>query len=149
VPPGTTRPTRWQVPTTWRPQVVVIGLGTNDFSTALTSGEKWTTVDALAADYRTAYQAFLDRLRTRYGTGTYIVLTYPDLSYMTTAFADSVKQIVKARNDAGDTRVSSLYYDNNALGMELLGCDWHPSQHDHQILAAALTRHLATLPLAW
>jgi hypothetical protein len=68
---------------------------------------------------------------------------------MTTAFADSVKQIVKARNDAGDARVSSLYYDNNALGMDLLGCDWHPSQRDHQILATALTRHLAALPLAW
>lgn len=139
----------WPVPSTWRPQVVVIGLGINDFSTALTAGEKWTTVDALAADYRTAYQAFLTKLRSRYGAATQIVLTYPDLSYMTTAFADSVKQIVKARNDAGDARVSSLYYDNNALGLDLLGCDWHPSQRDHQILAGVVTRHLATLPLSW
>ncbi|MGX7674604.1 cellulose binding domain-containing protein [Plantactinospora sp. DSM 117369] len=141
--------TVWQVPSTWRPQVVVIGLGNNDFSTALTSGERWTTVDALAADFRTAYLTFLTRLRTRYGTSTQIVLTYPDLSYMTTALADSVKQIVKARNDAGDARVSSLYYDNNTLGMDLLGCDWHPSQRDHQILATALTQHLANLPLTW
>ena len=88
-------------------------------------------------------------LRTRYGAGTKIVLTYPDLSYLTTALADSIQQIVKTRNDGGDARVSSLYYDNNALGLDLLGCDWHPSQHDHQILAAALTRHLATLPITW
>ena len=106
----------WQVPSTWRPQVVVIGLGINDFSTALTAGEQWTTIDELAADYRTAYLAFLDKLRTRYGADTFIVLTYPDLSYQTTAFADSIQQIVKTRNDAGDTRVSSVYYDNNALG---------------------------------
>ncbi|GIE99881.1 cellulose binding domain-containing protein [Paractinoplanes rishiriensis] len=136
----------WPVPTTWRPQVVVIGLGINDFSTALTSGEKWTTTEQLAADYRTAYRDFIAKLRTRYGTNTHIVLTYPDLSYQTTAFADSVRQIV---TESGDARLSSLYYDNNALGMDLLGCDWHPSQRDHQILRDVLKQHLATLPLTW
>jgi lysophospholipase L1-like esterase len=141
--------TAWPVPSTWKPKVVVIGLGINDFSTALNAGEKWATVDALAADYRAAYLAFIDKLRTRYGAGTEIVLTYPDLSYQTTAFADSIQQIVKTRHDGGDARVSSLYYDNNALGLDLLGCDWHPSQHDHQILAATLTKHLATLPITW
>ena len=45
--------------------------------------------------------------------------------------------------------VKVVINDNNALGMDLLGCDWHPSQHDHQILAAALTKHLAGLPLSW
>jgi hypothetical protein len=141
--------TVWPVPSTWKPQVVVIGLGINDFSTALNAGEKWPTIDALAADYRTAYLAFIDKLRTRYGAGTQIVLTYPDLSYMTTALADSIQQIVKTRQDGGDARVSSVYYDNNALGLDLLGCDWHPSQHDHQILATTLTRHISTLPTDW
>ncbi|MFI7546040.1 cellulose binding domain-containing protein [Actinoplanes sp. NPDC049599] len=141
--------TAWQVPSTWKPQVVVIGLGINDFSTALNAGEKWATIDALATEYRTAYLAFIDKLRTRYGAGTQIVLTYPDLSYLTTAFADSIHQIVKTRNDAGDARVSSLYYDNNTLGLDLLGCDWHPSQHDHQILATTLTQHISTLPVVW
>src|SRR5690349_16126548 len=139
----------WQVPSTWRPQVVVIGLGINDFSTALNSGEKWATIAHLAADYRTAYLAFIDKLRTRYGANTFIVLTYPDLSYQTTAFADSIRQIVKPRNDAGDSRVSSLYYDDTALGLDHLGCDWHPSRHDHQVIAGALTQHLAKLPLSW
>jgi lysophospholipase L1-like esterase len=139
----------WPVPSSWKPQVVVIGLGINDFSTALNAGEKWATIDALAADYRTAYLAFIDKLRARYGANTNIVLTYPDLSYQTTAFADSIKQIVATRNAAGDSRVTSLYYDNNALGMDLLGCDWHPSLHDHLILADTLATHLATLPLTW
>lgn len=139
----------WPVPATWHPQAVVIGLGINDFSTALNAGERWTTVEQLAADYRAAYQGFLDKLRDRYGASTFLVLTYPDLSYQTTALADSVQQIVRSRNEAGDTRVSALYYDNNALGLDLLGCDWHPSQRDHRILADAVSGHLATLPLAW
>jgi hypothetical protein len=141
--------TTWQVPPTWRPQVVVVGLGINDFSTALNAGEKWATVDALAADYRTAYLAFIDKLRTRYGSGTHIVLTYPDLSYQTTAFATSVQQIVETRRAGGDSRVSSLYYDNNTLGLDLLGCDWHPSQGDHRILSGVLARHLTTLAVTW
>jgi hypothetical protein len=127
----------------------VIGLGINDFSTTLNAGEKWATIDALAAEYRTAYLAFIDKLRTRYGADTQIVLTYPDLSYLTTALADSIQQIVRTRNDGGDARVSSVYYDNNALGLDLLGCDWHPSQHDHLILATTLTQHLATLHPLW
>jgi hypothetical protein len=139
----------WPVPSTWRPQAVVIGLGINDFSTALNSGEKWATIDQLAADYRTAYLGFIDKLRARYGSNTFIVLTYPDLSYQTTAFATSIQQIVKTRNDAGDSRVSALYYDDTALGLDHLGCDWHPSQHDHQIIAGTLTRYLSTLPLTW
>ena len=36
--------------TGWHPQVVVIGLGTNDFSTALKPGERWPTREALRAD---------------------------------------------------------------------------------------------------
>lgn len=135
----------WQKPSSWRPQVVVIGLGINDFSTALNPGEKWADETALAADYVAAYQGFLDKLRARYGAGTYLVLTYPDLSYRTTALADSIQRIVSDRNANGDRRVAALYYDNNALGLDLLGCDWHPSQHDHAILADTLTTFLKGL----
>jgi len=129
--------------------VVVVGLGINDFSTALTAGERWSTIDALAADYRAAYLAFIAKLRDRYGPDTYIVLTYPDLSYATTAFATSVQQIVQTRTGQGDSRVRALYYDDNALGLDHLGCDWHPSQHDHQILATTLSGLITGLPLTW
>ncbi|WFE34068.1 cellulose binding domain-containing protein [Micromonospora sp. WMMD975] len=139
--------TTWQNPGTWKPQLVVVGLGINDFSTALNAGERWTTLDQLAADFRTAYLGFLDKLRARYGPDTYIVLTYPDLS--NTPLASSIQQIVRARADRGDARVRSLYYDDNALGLDKLGCDWHPSRRDDQLLAGALTRFIGTLPLTW
>ena len=139
----------WPARASWRPQVVVIGLGINDFSTPLNAGEPWANATALATAYRSAYQGFLDKLRGQYGTGTHIVLTYPDLSYTTTAFADSIKQIVQQRNSQGDARVHALYYDNNALGLDTLGCDWHPSARDHRILAATLSAYLNTLPLNW
>ncbi|MBG0563765.1 polysaccharide deacetylase family protein [Actinoplanes aureus] len=137
----------WHRPAGWRPQVVVIGLGINDFSTALRPGEPWADEAALAADYRAAYLAFLDKLRHRYGPHTYFVLTYPDMG--TAALADSIEQIAEQRAAAGDRRVRALHYDNAALGLDLLGCDWHPSARDHQLLSGALTSFLSGLPVRW
>lgn len=62
----------WQNPGTWRPQLVVINLGTNDFSTAVNPGEPWTP-ESLAAGYRSAYGDFVQKVRVRYGAGTTIV----------------------------------------------------------------------------
>ncbi|GIE86050.1 polysaccharide deacetylase family protein [Actinoplanes regularis] len=128
----------WQRPASWHPEVVVIGLGINDFSTPVNPGEKWADEAALVTDFHDAYQGFLDKLRQRYGPRTSFVLTYPDLSYRTTALADTIQRIVRERTD----RTQALYYDNAALGLDLLGCDWHPSQHDHEILAGTLTTFL-------
>lgn len=138
----------WQNPGTWKPQVVVIGLGINDFSTPLNAGERWTSVAQLESDFQAAYLGFIATLRARYGSGTYLVLTYPNLSN-TTALADSIQQIVRTANGQGDSRVRSLYYDNSALGLDLLGCDWHPSLHDDKILANALTQFITGLSPAW
>ncbi|WP_328475854.1 GDSL-type esterase/lipase family protein [Actinoplanes sp. NBC_00393] len=140
-------PAVWR-PGSWKPQVVVIGLGINDFSTALNPGEQWADEAALAAAYRTAYQGFLDKLRQRYGARVQLVLTYPDM-WNTTAFASSVEQIVAERNAAGDNRVRALHYETDALGLDSLGCDWHPSARDHQLLAGVLTSFLRALPVRW
>jgi lysophospholipase L1-like esterase len=137
--------TVWQRPAWWQPQVVVIGLGINDFSTALNPGEPWADTAALAADYRAAYQGFLDKLRDRYGPGTHLVLTYPDVN---TALTASIEQIVQQRTAAGDSAVHALNY-GSALGLDLLGCDWHPSLRDHGILAGAVTSFVRGLPLNW
>ncbi|MES4903341.1 MULTISPECIES: SGNH/GDSL hydrolase family protein [unclassified Streptomyces] len=136
----------WRKPHTWRPQVVVVGLGINDFSTPLHPGERWATQDELIADYETAYHGFLDKLRARYGPRTFLVVGATHLAD-TTAFADTALRIVRARNRRGDTRVRSWYYDDPAL--DRLGCDWHPSSHDHRIISAQLDRFLAALPLRW
>ncbi|MEV0902302.1 polysaccharide deacetylase family protein [Actinoplanes sp. NPDC049802] len=138
----------WQRPRSWKPRIVVVGLGINDFSTALHTGERWADEAALATDYQQAYLGFLDELRDRYGPHTQIVLTYPSM-WNTTALATSITRIVEQRATAGDRRISALHYDNDTLGLDLLGCDWHPSAHDHRQLAGALTAHLRSLPIRW
>lgn len=130
----------WPKPRSWQPQLVVVGLGINDFSTAIHDGEAWTP-ETLVAAYHSAYQAFVDKLRARYGPRTVIVLSATYMSN-TTLLADTVQRIVQERNSRGDNRIRYWYYD----GLDYLGCHWHPSVHDHQLIADQLTTLVATLP---
>ncbi len=135
----------WQVPTTWRPQLIVVGLGINDFSTAINSGEPWTP-DSLITAYRTAYHGFLDKLRTRYGNTAVIVVVAAYMSN-TTALSDATLQVVQERNSQGDTRIRHFSYGES--GLDLLGCHWHPSLRDHQFIADQLNTFIGTLPITW
>jgi lysophospholipase L1-like esterase len=128
-------------PGTWRPQLIVVYLGTNDFSTALNPGEPWTTTDSLVAAYQTAYSDFLQKLRTRYGVDTIIVAVGAG------SFAGYVQQVVQQRTDAGDTGVRYWFLDPS--GLDFLGCQWHYSTRDHQIIADRLSTFVAGLPLSW
>ncbi|MEW1720164.1 SGNH/GDSL hydrolase family protein [Streptomyces sp. NPDC093109] len=136
----------WQRPITWQPQVIVVGLGINDFSTALNPGERWATEDELAAAYATAYHGFLDTLRARYGRETFILVSATPLGN-TTAFTRTAERVVQERGSGGDHRTGYWVYDDP--GLDRLGCDWHPSLHDHRIISGLLISRLATLPLRW
>jgi len=132
-------------PVRWRPQLVVIGLGINDFSTAINPGEPWTP-ESLVTAYRSAYLGFLDKLRARYGPRTTIVVSATAVSG-TTVFAEAAQQVVRERNEAGDSGVRYWYYDS--AGLDFGGCHWHPSLRDHEVIAGRLEAYLATLPLRW
>ncbi|GIG88183.1 SGNH/GDSL hydrolase family protein [Plantactinospora endophytica] len=125
----------------WRPQLVVIGLGINDFSTPVDPGEQWTP-ETLVAAYRAAYLAFLDKLRARYGPRTTIVVSATHVPGGE-VFAETARQVVQERTD----RVHYWYYDS--AGLDYGGCHWHPSLRDHEIIADRLTAFLGTLPLRW
>ncbi|MET9224473.1 SGNH/GDSL hydrolase family protein [Lentzea sp. NPDC003310] len=131
----------WQNPGTWRPQLVVVGLGTNDFSTPLRPGEQWPDQASLVAAYKSAYHGFLDKLRARYGSGAAIVVSVPEA---TGAFADAVRQVAQER---ADSRVHHWNYADPAL--DRLGCDWHFSLRDHRLISGLLTDYIARLGLAW
>ncbi|WP_405690046.1 SGNH/GDSL hydrolase family protein [Streptomyces sp. NBC_01185] len=136
----------WRRPGTWHPQLVVIGLGINDFSTPLGPDEPWATENDLVAAYASAYQGFLDTLRTRYGTRTFLLVSSTPVS-RTTAFADTARRIVEERSARGDRRIGHWHYDDP--GLDRLGCDWHPSLQDHRIISALLDQKIAALPLNW
>lgn len=128
------------------PDVVVINLGTNDFTKGTPS-----------AEYETAYVEFLTKLRTKY-TQAFFVTTvssmmtdnggigglFPRGIKNRAAVKASVAKIVETRNAAGETKLSSFEFDEQAES-DGYGCGYHPSQATQKRDAAKLVAHIKTL----
>ncbi|SMC20904.1 GDSL-like Lipase/Acylhydrolase family protein [Andreprevotia lacus DSM 23236] len=115
----------------WKPQVVVIGLGTNDFSAAIKGSEKWTR-DSLTAAYKTGFKELVASVRQRYGDAQIIATAHylwPD-----DALRPLIKQLVDEARAAGDSRISGVEYND----LKLTACQWHPDLNDHRNMAATL-----------
>jgi lysophospholipase L1-like esterase len=126
----------------WRPQVIVIALGTNDFSTPLHPGEKWKTREALHADYEATYVRFVQMLRTR-NPHAYVVLWATDLA--DGEIEAEVSRVADRLHAAGDARVG--YVPVN--GLAFTACNYHPSLADDRKIADAIIAHLDTHSDAW
>ncbi|MBB4838305.1 lysophospholipase L1-like esterase [Sphingomonas kyeonggiensis] len=111
----------------WRPGVIVINLGTNDFSTPVHAGEAWADEAALRADYRAKYIAFV-RARQAAQPGARILLMGAENFYADVA-------AVAAATGATPVKVPAL---------EMTGCNWHPSLKDHRVMADLLAATLRT-----
>lgn len=112
---------------TWHPQIIVINLGTNDFSTPLHAGERWSDQAALRADYRASYIAFARRLMADQPQARLILMAAD-------SFANDVDQVAATLRQVTSGRVSTLRFS----GLDLGACDWHPSLKDHRLLADLL-----------
>ncbi|PLR28894.1 hypothetical protein SGCZBJ_00170 [Caulobacter zeae] len=126
----------------WRPQVVVINLGTNDFSTPLKAGEPWKDRQALRDDYVATYVRFVGEIRARQPQAFVILLAPPSAENEIAAQVDRVAETLKS---AGETRLAVI-----PLGeMELTACDWHPSARDQQGISDKLSAFIAQRPELW
>ncbi len=100
----------------WRPQVLVIALGTNDFSTPLNPGEPWKTREELHADYEATYVKFLQELRAK-NPKAYIIVWATDMANgEIEAEAGKVVQQIKQQ---GDQHISFLPIDELSFGVRL------------------------------
>ncbi|MEN2790996.1 SGNH/GDSL hydrolase family protein [Sphingomonas oligophenolica] len=124
--PGDPAP-REDAPGSWRPQVIVINLGTNDFSTPVHAGEAWRDDAALHAAYQARYIAFARALLAKQPQARLILMG-------SDVFHADVTRIAGALGKAAPGRVSAIHF----TGLDLGGCDWHPSLRDHQRLADML-----------
>ena len=115
----------------WNPGVVVIALGTNDFSTALHAGEPWKTRDELHADYEKTYLEFLRTLRAKRPRALF-VLWATDLA--DGEIQAEMKQVVERATAQGDRNI--VFLPVNALAMT--GCHWHPSVEDDVTISRLL-----------
>jgi lysophospholipase L1-like esterase len=130
----------------WKPQVIVISLGTNDFSTELSAGEPWRTRDELHAAYEATYLQFLKTLRQR-NPRALIVLWATDMA--NGEIQAEVKKVADAFASGGDRQIIFLPVN----GLSFAACNWHPSAEDDQTIADALIKiidaHAKSLTPAW
>ncbi len=113
----------------WKPEIVVIGLGTNDFSTALHAGEAWADEAALRRDYRESYVAFVEGLKAS-RPGARFFLLQGD------TFVDDVAEVA-GRVGATAVRIT---------GMERTACHGHPSAVDQRMMADRLEAAIKSSP---
>ncbi|AJP73993.1 SGNH/GDSL hydrolase family protein [Sphingomonas hengshuiensis] len=112
----------------WRPQLIVINLGTNDFSTSLHAGEAWADDAALRADWRARYVDFVRALKVRQPGARFVLMGAANF------IADT--RAVGAATGATVVEVPTL---------ELTGCNYHPSLKDQQVMAGVVEAAAGTL----
>jgi lysophospholipase L1-like esterase len=122
----------------WRPQLVVINLGSNDFSTPLRPGERWASEAALREDYRRTYGAFVRGLAVRHSRARFLLMA-------SHAFHEDVRQVAAALPAPLRARTSILRFGDLAR----TGCNWHPSLADHRKLADELSAAIEAMPGLW
>jgi lysophospholipase L1-like esterase len=125
----------------WQPQIIVIALGTNDFSTPLKAGEKWKTREELHADYESTYVKFVETLRAR-NRHAFILLWATELAEH--EIQQEAGKVVAQLQSKGDAKVAFLPID----GLAMTGCHWHPSVADHDVIAERLIRFIDDRHLA-
>lgn len=114
---------KWDFPS-WIPDLVVVALGTNDFSTA---------VKPTQAQYSSAYKDFLKRVRGHFPAAEILCLTYEVDAYQK-RYVDALVQELSA---AGDAKVHRVHMPALNQATEL-GCHWHPNAAGHKKYSEAL-----------
>lgn len=122
----------------WKPQLIVIYLGTNDFSTPVKPGEAWADEAALRAAWRTRYAGFVKELAAKQPQARFLLVGGPSFDADTRAVAASL--------NAGMKRPVAVV---TTSAMELTGCNWHPSLKDHRGLADTLEGAIGKMPGLW
>lgn len=126
----------------WRPQIIVIELGTNDFSTALHAHERWKSRDELHADFEATYVKFVKQLRARNPKAFFILMASDGAEGEIQAEA---RKVISQLQAAGERRID--FIPMNALTMT--GCHFHPSTADDRTVADSLIRFIDSNPQLW
>ncbi|HTM82897.1 SGNH/GDSL hydrolase family protein [Asticcacaulis sp.] len=126
----------------WHPQVIVIGIGGNDFSTPVRPDEPWGNEANLRADYVKTYTAFVQTIHARNPEAFIILATPPARGAGYSGGTDDVFAAIKA---AGDTRIDRVTLPE----LDKIGCNGHPSTRADAKVADFYIQYLTDHPQVW
>jgi len=112
----------------WRPQVVVVALGTNDFSTPLQPHESTLFADreSLRNQFRHRYAQFLDLLREQY-PGVRFALVSTNVGEED-ELKEALALLLEEQEKAGHRDLFTV----DLSTLTLYGCHWHPDLIDQK-----------------
>ena len=125
----------------WHPQVIVISIGGNDFSTPVRTDESWKTQDAMAADYQKTYAAFIKTVRAANPTAQILMLYPADQG----DYALSAQKVFDALKASGMEKLDHM----SLPPMASTGCNGHPNIRDDAKDADALIAYFESHPQVW
>jgi lysophospholipase L1-like esterase len=125
----------------WHPQLIVISLGTNDFSTPLNPGEKWKTRAQLQSDYESTFVRFLTNLRNHNPRARFLLWA----ANPSDELSGEIRKVVQLTQSKGETRIDFV----PVPGLAMSACNFHPSVADDAAIAAALERDIDAHADVW
>lgn len=155
IPTGTQNATavNWDA-SQFTPAVIVVNIGTNDFSAALNSGSCNTNSATTnpgfpdESTYESAYEAFLRTLSTTHPDAYIIVVYGPMLSNKSSNNQVAIDQsyLQDVLSSVGNDKISLL-----AVGPQgtSTGCNYHPNPATHSQVAQTIEAAITALPLGW
>jgi len=126
----------------WSPQLVVVGLGTNDFSVPVGAGEPWKDAAELAAAFETRYVDFVRAIHRRHPSARVLLLA----SDAGAGAAERAIRRVRARLAASGVPVGEVLVLD---GLALDACNWHPSRADQREIAGRLAAAIEAMIPDW
>mgnify|MGYP003145144552 CR=1 FL=1 len=119
----------------WQPKVIVIGLGTNDFSTKLNDGERWKTRAELQQDYVKKYVEFVKSLQRKNPKAQFILMASTNAE---NEIANQMTNVLEQLKASDMKNIDSIIFS----GLDFQGCHWHPSKKDDELLAELIIKHI-------
>ena len=122
--------------------MIVVSLGTNDFTTGLKPDEKWKTREDLHADFEQTYAAFLKRLRAK-NPNAYLIVWASNLAHG--EIAAEGQRVVDQMKASGEQKIAFISFDQ----LQLTACDAHPSLADHKTISSKMVEFIEAHPAIW
>ncbi|MCG7499818.1 GDSL-type esterase/lipase family protein [Vibrio sp. Of7-15] len=119
------------------PNLIVIELGSNDFSTNLNEHEPWPDMTAFKEAWSDAYVTLLDNLRQRYGNVP--VITAGNYVWPNNELIPGLEEVQTKLKQQNKEPINIVTTVSN-----LEGCLWHPTEAEHTAIADTLVNYINT-----